>query len=252
MQLGMIGLGRMGANMVRRLLKGGHQCVVFDMSPKAVGDYTHFARKFRRRFGYPPGKSRVRLELTALARKQCVPVPMKVRHRLTTPIHQRSRVGLWTKADSITLYWWNWFVSPMRRGWCECDQRSWNFKLLLREWWTSWPQITVRTSELLWTIRDDDIDSRFTRPKSRIDQVAAAIAQFESSTDYTISMFGFDFRQGQPIAIYIFRHAAPLWPRYIQFGDRRRHFAGLWNVNLAELFSPSSWHSSNRDNPPPI
>src|SRR6478752_1393839 len=36
MQIGMIGLGRMGANMVRRLLKGGHQCVVFDMSPKAV------------------------------------------------------------------------------------------------------------------------------------------------------------------------------------------------------------------------
>jgi 6-phosphogluconate dehydrogenase len=36
MQIGMIGLGRMGANMVRRLLKGGHECVVFDMSPKAV------------------------------------------------------------------------------------------------------------------------------------------------------------------------------------------------------------------------
>ena len=36
MQLGMVGLGRMGANMVRRLIKGGHQCVVFDMSPKAV------------------------------------------------------------------------------------------------------------------------------------------------------------------------------------------------------------------------
>ena len=36
MQLGMIGLGRMGANMVRRLLKQGHNCVVFDMSPKAV------------------------------------------------------------------------------------------------------------------------------------------------------------------------------------------------------------------------
>ncbi len=36
MQLGMIGLGRMGANMVRRLLKGGHRCVVFDMSPNAV------------------------------------------------------------------------------------------------------------------------------------------------------------------------------------------------------------------------
>ena len=38
MQLGMIGLGRMGANMVRRLVKGGHQCVVFDVSPKAVAD----------------------------------------------------------------------------------------------------------------------------------------------------------------------------------------------------------------------
>ena len=36
MQLGMIGLGRMGSNMVRRLLKAGHDCVVFDMSPKVV------------------------------------------------------------------------------------------------------------------------------------------------------------------------------------------------------------------------
>src|SRR5262249_45781780 len=36
MQIGMIGLGRMGANMVRRLLKSGHQCVVFDRSEKAV------------------------------------------------------------------------------------------------------------------------------------------------------------------------------------------------------------------------
>ena len=36
MQLGMIGLGRMGANMVRRLIGGGHECVVFDRSPKAV------------------------------------------------------------------------------------------------------------------------------------------------------------------------------------------------------------------------
>jgi 6-phosphogluconate dehydrogenase len=38
MQLGMIGLGRMGANMVRRLLKNGHQCVVFNRSPKAVAE----------------------------------------------------------------------------------------------------------------------------------------------------------------------------------------------------------------------
>src|ERR1700738_3308894 len=36
MQLGMVGLGRMGANMVRRLMRGGHRCVVFDLFPKAV------------------------------------------------------------------------------------------------------------------------------------------------------------------------------------------------------------------------
>ncbi len=36
MQLGMIGLGRMGANMVRRLMKGGHECVAFDMSQASV------------------------------------------------------------------------------------------------------------------------------------------------------------------------------------------------------------------------
>jgi 6-phosphogluconate dehydrogenase len=36
MQLGMIGLGRMGSNMVRRLMKGGHDCVVFDMNPASV------------------------------------------------------------------------------------------------------------------------------------------------------------------------------------------------------------------------
>ncbi len=36
MQLGMIGLGRMGANMVRRLMRGGHACTVFDMSAAAV------------------------------------------------------------------------------------------------------------------------------------------------------------------------------------------------------------------------
>ena len=37
MQLGMIGLGRMGANMVRRLMRGGHTCVVYDHTPAAVG-----------------------------------------------------------------------------------------------------------------------------------------------------------------------------------------------------------------------
>ncbi|HSM85555.1 MAG TPA: decarboxylating 6-phosphogluconate dehydrogenase [Candidatus Limnocylindrales bacterium] len=39
MQLGMVGLGRMGGNMVRRLLQGGHQCVVSDLSPKAVSEF---------------------------------------------------------------------------------------------------------------------------------------------------------------------------------------------------------------------
>jgi len=38
MQLGMIGLGRMGGNMVRRLIGGGHECVVFDRSPDAVAE----------------------------------------------------------------------------------------------------------------------------------------------------------------------------------------------------------------------
>jgi 6-phosphogluconate dehydrogenase len=36
MQLGMIGLGRMGANMARRLMRGGHQCVVFDLNSESV------------------------------------------------------------------------------------------------------------------------------------------------------------------------------------------------------------------------
>ncbi len=36
MQMGMVGLGRMGANMVRRLIRGGHECVVFDVSAAAV------------------------------------------------------------------------------------------------------------------------------------------------------------------------------------------------------------------------
>jgi len=40
MQIGMIGLGRMGANMARRLLQAGHQCVAFDMSAKAVEELT--------------------------------------------------------------------------------------------------------------------------------------------------------------------------------------------------------------------
>ena len=41
MQLGMIGLGRMGANMVRRLMRDGHECVVFDVSANAVKTLAH-------------------------------------------------------------------------------------------------------------------------------------------------------------------------------------------------------------------
>ncbi|HET8937457.1 MAG TPA: NAD(P)-binding domain-containing protein, partial [Polyangiales bacterium] len=36
MKLGMIGLGRMGSNMVRRLLRAGHKCVVYDVNPSAA------------------------------------------------------------------------------------------------------------------------------------------------------------------------------------------------------------------------
>ena len=36
MQIGMIGLGRMGGNIVRRLTRNGHQCVVFDRNPTAI------------------------------------------------------------------------------------------------------------------------------------------------------------------------------------------------------------------------
>ncbi len=39
MQLGMIGLGRMGGNMVRRLMRGGHECVVFDMNPDTIKQF---------------------------------------------------------------------------------------------------------------------------------------------------------------------------------------------------------------------
>jgi 6-phosphogluconate dehydrogenase len=41
MQLGMVGLGRMGGNMVRRLMRSGHECVVYDRTPAAVQGLTH-------------------------------------------------------------------------------------------------------------------------------------------------------------------------------------------------------------------
>jgi 6-phosphogluconate dehydrogenase len=47
MQLGMIGLGRMGANMVRRLIKNGHQCVVYCRSKSTVDDLNMVRGQFR-------------------------------------------------------------------------------------------------------------------------------------------------------------------------------------------------------------
>src|SRR3954464_9024505 len=40
MKLGMIGLGRMGSNMVRRLINAGHSCVVYDVNPEAAQKLT--------------------------------------------------------------------------------------------------------------------------------------------------------------------------------------------------------------------
>jgi 6-phosphogluconate dehydrogenase (decarboxylating) len=48
MQIGLIGLGRMGASMARRLLRGGHQCVVHDVSPEAVPAHVLAAALFER------------------------------------------------------------------------------------------------------------------------------------------------------------------------------------------------------------
>ena len=45
MQLGMIGLGRMGANLVRRLMRAGHQCVVYDPNAEAVQTSSSGLRK---------------------------------------------------------------------------------------------------------------------------------------------------------------------------------------------------------------
>ena len=58
MQLGMIGLGRMGANMARRLLAGGHQCVVFDMSPGISGDAVPSKRVGREKVRHHRGQAK--------------------------------------------------------------------------------------------------------------------------------------------------------------------------------------------------
>ena len=51
MQLAMIGLGRMGGNMVRRLLQGGHELVVYDRKPEAAADLLPLMREKLRQYG---------------------------------------------------------------------------------------------------------------------------------------------------------------------------------------------------------
>ena len=61
MQMGMVGLGRMGANMVRRLINGGHECVVFDVSADAVKELAkERAPSARRRSTISPPSSSCR------------------------------------------------------------------------------------------------------------------------------------------------------------------------------------------------
>lgn len=60
MQIGMVGLGRMGANMVRRLLRRGHEAVVFDRSPDAVEAVVRGGRRrslVPRGHGEPPSET---------------------------------------------------------------------------------------------------------------------------------------------------------------------------------------------------
>ena len=128
MQIGMIGLGRMGANMVRRLLRGGHSAVVFDFNPDAVAklvarrrDRRLVARRFRRRSwrrrarrgswcrpatrpSRPSRRSADRL-VTAATRSSTAATPSSrtmcaarselapQRHRLHRRRHERRRVG---------------------------------------------------------------------------------------------------------------------------------------------------------------
>jgi hypothetical protein len=77
------------------------------------------------------------------------------------------------------------------------------------------------------------------------------------SADYTNQYVGIWFPPGTAYRHLIFRHAprlGKLRSRYMtaSFGNRRRFFAALCTANLAGLFSPSSWRSSIRGNPPPI
>jgi 6-phosphogluconate dehydrogenase (decarboxylating) len=51
MQMGMVGLGRMGASMVQRLMRGGHECVVYDVNAGAVARVVKEGAAMRYQFG---------------------------------------------------------------------------------------------------------------------------------------------------------------------------------------------------------
>ena len=77
MQLGMIGLGRMGANMARRLLRGGHPCVVFDRSPSVVKELAEKAVGARARHLEETGQAHQLADVPAAVvdRMMLLPLP---------------------------------------------------------------------------------------------------------------------------------------------------------------------------------
>ena len=58
MQIGMVGLGRMGANMMRRLMHDGHECVVFESNPASVTQLVQGGRDRRQQPARIGGKAR--------------------------------------------------------------------------------------------------------------------------------------------------------------------------------------------------
>ena len=125
MQLGMVGLGRMGANMVRRLQRGGHDCVAFDRHPENVqavvdggrdrrvlargarredgqaarglaDDPGGVRRRHARRAAAAPGHRRRRhrrRQLLLPGRPQALGAPRRARHALRRLRHERRRLG---------------------------------------------------------------------------------------------------------------------------------------------------------------
>jgi 6-phosphogluconate dehydrogenase len=105
MQLGMIGLGRMGGNMVERLMRGGHQCVVYDRSPDAV-------KRLEARGAVGAGS------LAELVQKLTPPRAAWVMVPAGAPTEQtvQELVGLMTKGDAIIDGGNSYFKDDVRRS----------------------------------------------------------------------------------------------------------------------------------------